>query len=227
MKLSDIISFKAIVPQLAATDRNGVIEELVNSLHKAKKLGKADPAALAKAVIKRENEASTGIGKGVAVPHVKHADVSKLVAVVGCSSSGIDFASLDKQPVYTVFLLISPQENPDKHLQAMEIIFKNLQKDDFRRFLRQAQTPEDIIEAIKDADGEASEYAVQACGRCVAVIRSVRCPNRHTKLKWKSAIRRDCTCGLPCSSWTGPTDSVRPSPSAIRTRPWTAKALCR
>lgn len=157
MKLSDIISFKAIVPQLAATDRNGVIEELVESLHKAKKLGKADPAALAKAVIKRENEASTGIGKGVAVPHVKHADVSKLVAVVGCSSSGIDFVSLDKQPVYTVFLLISPQANPDKHLQAMETIFKNLQKDDFRRFLRQAQTPEDIIEAIKDADDEASE----------------------------------------------------------------------
>lgn len=157
MKLSDIISYETIVPQLTATDRNGAIAELITSLHKAKKLSKVDPAALTKAVIKRENEASTGIGKGVAVPHVKHPDMSKLVAVVGCSSSGIDFSSLDKQPVYTVFLLVSPASNPDKHLQAMETIFKNLQKDDFRRFLRQAQTAQDIIEAIKDADGDTSE----------------------------------------------------------------------
>jgi mannitol/fructose-specific phosphotransferase system IIA component (Ntr-type) len=72
--------------------------------------------------------------------------------VVGCSQEGIDFSSLDKQPVYSVFLLLSPASNPDKHLQAMETIFKNLQKDDFRRFLRQAQTKEAIIDAIKDAD---------------------------------------------------------------------------
>lgn len=157
MKLTDIISFETIVPQLKATDRNGAIEELITSLHQAKKLGKANPTVLSKAVIKRETEASTGIGKGVAVPHVKHPDITKLVAVVGCSPSGIDFSSLDKQPVYTVFLLISPESDPDKHLQAMETIFKNLQKDDFRRFLRQAQTSQDIIEAIKDADGDSFE----------------------------------------------------------------------
>lgn len=157
MKLSDIICSDAIVPQLAASDRNAAIEELVHSLHKKKKLGKADPAALAAAVVKRESEASTGIGKGVAVPHIKHPDITKLVAVVGCSSAGIDFSSLDKQPVYTVFLLLSPASNPDKHLQAMETIFKNLQKDDFRRFLRQAQNINDIVEAIKDADGDSSE----------------------------------------------------------------------
>ena len=94
---------------------------------------------LAKAVISRENEASTGIGKGVAVPHVKHESISEPVAVVGCSQEGIDFDSLDKQPVYSVFLLISPTTDPDKHLQVMETIFKNLQKEDFRRFLRQAR----------------------------------------------------------------------------------------
>ncbi|HDS84299.1 MAG TPA: PTS sugar transporter subunit IIA [Phycisphaerales bacterium] len=157
MRLSDIICFDAIVPQLAATDRNAAIEELILSLHKKKKLGKADPTALTRAVIRRENEASTGIGKGVAVPHVKHADVARLVAVVGCSATGIDFSSLDKQPVYTIFLLLSPTTNPDKHLQAMETIFRNLQNDDFRRFLRQSQSAQDIIEAIKDSDGDLSE----------------------------------------------------------------------
>jgi mannitol/fructose-specific phosphotransferase system IIA component (Ntr-type) len=137
---------------LKATERDAVIKELVQSLGACKRMKIATREMLADAVIERENEASTGIGKGVAVPHVKHEAIKEPVAVVGCSQEGIDFASLDKQPVYSVFLLLSPASNPDKHLQAMETIFKNLQKDDFRRFLRQAQTSEAIIEAIKDAD---------------------------------------------------------------------------
>lgn len=153
MKLSDIVCVDAIIPQLTAQTRNAAIEELVGALGKKRKLGKAEPAALSAALIKRENEASTGIGKGVAVPHIKHPDISKMVAAVGCSAKGIDFNSLDKQPVFTIFLLLSPASNPDKHLQAMETIFRHLQKDDFRRFLRQAQTAQDILDIIKDADG--------------------------------------------------------------------------
>lgn len=152
MKLADIVCFDAIIPQLKSTDRNEVIQELVAALSVQNKTGSADAAALAKAVIKREKEASTGIGKGVAVPHIKHEGITDPIAAVGCSKEGIDFVSLDKQPVYSVFLLLSPSSNPDKHLQAMETIFKNLQKDDFRRFLRQAQNKKDLIEAIKDAD---------------------------------------------------------------------------
>ncbi|MHC5082942.1 MAG: PTS sugar transporter subunit IIA [Planctomycetota bacterium] len=152
MKLADIVCFDAVVPQLQSNDRNKVIAELVQALAEKDKVEGVDASALAAAVAKRESEASTGIGKGVAVPHVKHDDISEPIAVIGCSGDGIDFASLDKQPVYSVFLLLSPASNPDKHLQAMETIFKNLQKDDFRRFLRQAQTKDDIVEAIKDAD---------------------------------------------------------------------------
>ncbi len=157
MKLIDIVCTKAIIPRLESTERDDVIRELIQSLHEHKKLGKIAPKKLAAVVIKRENEASTGIGKGVAVPHVKHDEITEPIAVVGCSPEGIEFVSLDKQPVYSVFLLLSPGQNPDKHLQAMETIFKNLQKDDFRRFLRQAQTQEEVIEAIKDADDSSAE----------------------------------------------------------------------
>jgi len=156
MKLADVVCQDAMIAQLESSDRDTVIEELIQSLGGHTKMKAADVKALAKAVIKRENEASTGIGKGVAVPHVKHKLITKPVAVVGCSQEGIDFASLDKQPVYSVFLLLSPASNPDKHLQAMETIFKNLQKDDFRRFLRQARTLEAIVEAIKDADEDSN-----------------------------------------------------------------------
>lgn len=157
MKLADIVYADAIIPQLESTERDAVILEMIQALGKHKKIGRIDPKVLSRAVIKRENEASTGIGKGVAVPHVKHEAIREPIAVVGCSSEGIDFSSLDKQPVYSVFLLLSPVDNPDKHLQAMETIFRNLQKDDFRRFLRQVRNREDVVEAIKDADESSVE----------------------------------------------------------------------
>jgi len=92
------------------------------------------------------------MGKGVAVPHVKHPAVKDVIAAIGQSSMGIDFVALDKQPVYSVILLISPADNPDRHLQAMESIFRHLQKEKFRKFLRQAQNAEQIEDLIREAD---------------------------------------------------------------------------
>ena len=150
MKLSDFVCIDAVIPDLAASDRDEVIKELVGALSAAGLIPKTRARDIADAVITRENEASTGIGKGVAVPHVKHSSVKNVVAAIGCSTAGIDFSSLDKQPAYSVILLLSPENNPDRHLQAMENVFKNLQKDDFRRFLRQAGTAEAIHEVLTD-----------------------------------------------------------------------------
>jgi len=152
MKFADFVCFKAVIAELKATDRDDAIAELVTSLDKARKLGRGNCKKIIKAVTKRENEASTGMGKGVAVPHVKHSTIKKMVSVIGLSSSGIDFSALDKQPVYSVILLLSPPDDPDKHLQAMESIFKHLQKERFRKFLRQCQSPEQIEDLLIEAD---------------------------------------------------------------------------
>ena len=152
MKLADIVCLDSVVAELEAEDRDGVILELISALSRAGELGRAKPDKIAQAVILRENEASTGLGKGVAVPHVKTSAVKEVVATVGCSGNGIDVSSLDKQPVYSVILLLSPTGRADKHLQAMEGVFRKLQKEDFRRFLRQAQTVEQIKETILEAD---------------------------------------------------------------------------
>jgi len=152
MKFADFVCFGATVAELKADGRDGVIAELVSALDKAGQLGKNNREEIIKVVIEREKEASTGIGKGVAVPHVKHQVVKDVVAVIGRSGTGIDFFSLDKQPVYSVILLISPVDNPDKHLQAMENIFKHLQQDRFRKFLRQSQTAEEIEDLLREAD---------------------------------------------------------------------------
>jgi len=152
MKFVDFICFEATIPQLQAKDRDAVIAELVSALDKAGKLKRGSRQDIIKALIERENQATTGMGKGVAVPHVKHPAVKDVVAAIGLSSTGIDFSSLDKQPVYSVVLLISPVDNPDKHLQAMESIFRRLQQEKFRKFLRQSRSPEQIEDLFREVD---------------------------------------------------------------------------
>jgi len=152
MKFADFVCFEATIPELQAKDRDGAIAELVTSLDKAGKLKRGSREDIIKAVIKREEEASTGMGKGVAVPHVKHPAVKDVVAAIGQSSVGIDFSALDKQPVYSVVLLISPVDNPDKHLQAMESIFRRLQQEKFRKFLRQSRNSEQIEDLFREVD---------------------------------------------------------------------------
>jgi mannitol/fructose-specific phosphotransferase system IIA component (Ntr-type) len=156
MKFADFVCFDAVIPELKAKDRDGVIAELVSALDKAGRLGKANRQEIIKAVIKREKEASTGMGKGVAIPHVKHPAIKGVIATIGQSSTGIDFSALDKQPVYSVILLLSPADNPEKHLQAMENIFKHLQQEKFRKFLRQSQITEQIEDLLREADEDPS-----------------------------------------------------------------------
>jgi len=152
MKLSDFVVSDAIIPELKATDRNGVIREMVDALAGSLSMDEKTANKIANAVIQRENQGSTGFGKGVAVPHAKHAEINRIVATIARSSEGVDFAALDRAPVYIVVLLLSPADNPDQHLASMENIFRHLQRDNFRRFLRQATTQDEIQELVKEAD---------------------------------------------------------------------------
>ena len=152
MKLKDFIVADAVVAELAASDRDGALRELVTSLATAGALPQDAVDDVVAALIKREQNGSTGFGKGVAVPHVKHPKVARMSGTVGRSVNGIDFAALDHQPVYSIVLLLSPDNQPQQHLQAMNIVFSNLQKDTFRRFLRQTPTRDAITDLLDEAD---------------------------------------------------------------------------
>lgn len=152
MKLSDFFVKESITPELQATDRKGVIKELVTALAQAGAISSDDVDTITRSVIQRENQGSTGFGKGVAVPHAKPSCVKKVVATIGRSSAGIDFAALDRAPVYTVVILLSPPSEADNHLAAMTNIFRHLQNDNFRRFLRQADTEQAIGDLIDEAE---------------------------------------------------------------------------
>ena len=152
MKLSDIIVADAIIPDLQSTNRDEVIEQLVTLLAEAGAISKKSIKEATTAVLAREKQATTGIGKGIALPHAKIKSVKKVVGAIARSSRGIDFSALDSKPVYIVLLLLSNPENPDEHLQAMETIFKHVQRDMFRKFLRQSETTQAIADLIEEAD---------------------------------------------------------------------------
>ncbi len=152
MKLREFIVSDAICPDLQAKDRNGAIGEMVQALVAAGALDAAVADQIVAAVIKREQNGSTGFGKGVAVPHVRHPLIKKMAATVGRSTAGIDFAALDHQPVYTMVLLLSPDNQAKDHLRAMNTIFSYLQQDMFRRFLRLSANREAIVELLDEAD---------------------------------------------------------------------------
>lgn len=156
MKLLDIIVSNAIIPDLVSTERDEAVAEIVDALVAAGALSPELKDEFVKAIIKREKRGSTGFGHGVAVPHVKHPAISKMAVAIGISRKGIEFNALDKQPVYSIFLLLSPEDKPEDHLDAMEAIFGNLSQETFRRFLRQATTTEDVMTLLEEADAKAT-----------------------------------------------------------------------
>lgn len=153
MKLLDLVSPACIVAEMASTERAGAIRELVQVIADAGLIDKELVDGIVRSIITRERtRGTTGFGKGVAVPHAKVEGVAKPVAAVGRSSTGIDFASLDGQPVHIIFLLVSPADQPEQHLRAMDLVFRHVQQDKFRRFFVQLGRPEQIHDLLKEAD---------------------------------------------------------------------------
>jgi len=152
MKFADFVSREAILAELGATDKEGTIREMVQGLLDAGKIEADEFESIVKAILKREELGSTGIGRGVAVPHTKHPSVDRLVGTVAVSREGVDFASLDGEIVQLFFLLISPPHRPGDHLRALENISRQLRNDTFCKFLKQSKNAEDIQQLLDEAD---------------------------------------------------------------------------
>ena len=152
MKLADFVVGEAILSDLKATSKDEAIREIIESLTKSGQLDAAESESIIGAIMKREELGSTGIGNGVAVPHTKHPSVDRMVGTVAVSKKGLDFASIDREPVDIIFLLVSPPDRPGDHLRALENISRHLRVDTFCRFLRQSKSREDIVEVLEEAD---------------------------------------------------------------------------
>jgi PTS system nitrogen regulatory IIA component len=152
MRMSDFVVRDAIAVPLTATSKEGVIREMVEGLRAAGQFKNADVEDIIRAILKRELLGSTGIGRGVAIPHTKHAGVDKLVGTIAVSPAGVAFDSLDGEPVFVFVLLISPQDRPGDHLRALENVSRSLRNDHFVGELRQARTRERVLQLLDGAD---------------------------------------------------------------------------
>jgi len=152
MKFADFLSREVIRVPLQARDKEGVIREMVQVLADA---GKLEPEQYERAVtivLKREELGTSGIGRGVAVPETSCRGVDRLLASFGRSPEGVDFDSLDGEPVYVFFLLLSPPDRPGDTLRALEHISRHLRDDAWLARLRTAETPEETWHLFKEAD---------------------------------------------------------------------------
>ena len=152
MRMSDFVVRDAIISELKATTKDAVIREMIESLRSAGYFKGGELEDVIKAVLKREMLGSTGIGRGVAIPHTKHTTVERLIGTVAVSREGVSFDSLDGEPVYIFVLLISPQDRPGDHLRALENVSRCLRDDSFVRSLRQAPNREAVWTLLSEQD---------------------------------------------------------------------------
>src|SRR5262245_10999618 len=121
----------ALVPALAATTKEGAIRELVMALQAAGYFRPQEVEPVVAEILRRESLGSTGIGRGVAIPHSRHEGLPRLIGTLGLSKAGIPFDSIDEQNVRMVFLLVSRPDQPGPHLHALETIVRVSESDEF------------------------------------------------------------------------------------------------
>jgi PTS system fructose-specific IIA component/PTS system nitrogen regulatory IIA component len=152
MRMSDFVVRESISATLTAVSKEAAIRELVENLRTAGYFAGSEPEEIIKAIHKRELLGSTGIGRGVAIPHTKHPSVDRLVGTIGISRGGVPFESLDGEPVHVFVMLISPQERPGDHLRALENVSRCLRDDSFVKSLRQATSPQQVWDLLGRQD---------------------------------------------------------------------------
>jgi nitrogen PTS system EIIA component len=151
MAMRDFVVREAIVPSLAATMKEAAVREIVDSLRGTGYVGADTSEDVVKAILKREQLGSTGIGRGIAIPHAKHSSVDRLTGTVAISQGGVAFDSIDGEPVYVYLLLISPQDRPGDHLRALENVVRAMRNDTFVRALREAKSRDEIWKLIDES----------------------------------------------------------------------------
>ncbi len=141
-----------VTVKLAAESKEEAVRELAELLSSSGALSAAKAEALGLEVLSREGEGTTGIGGGVAVPHAKTQLVQELVVAVGVSEAGIDFSSVDGDPVHVVFLIASPADATAEYLALMRWVVSLTRSRYWMKLVRGCSTPEALVEVLDESD---------------------------------------------------------------------------
>ncbi|MGB6411655.1 MAG: PTS sugar transporter subunit IIA [Deltaproteobacteria bacterium] len=150
MRIQDIVSPEAIVDDLRADSKEGVLRELSEVI--AKIVPKLSADSLTAILMERESLGSTGIGDGVAIPHGKVGGIEHLVAAFGRSRNGVLFDSLDGKPAHLFFLIVAPEYSAGMHLKALARISRLLKDERFRRSLLDAEDADELQRILREEE---------------------------------------------------------------------------
>ena len=164
MKIQDVLNKNVMLFDLQATDKEGVINEMVQSLLDNGVV--TDFETFKAGIMNREAQTSTGLGDGIAMPHSKNEAVKEATVLFAKSNKGVDYASLDGQPTDLFFMIAAPEGANDTHLAALAELSKYLMKPGFADKLRQASTPDQVIAAF---DAEEQVAAAEEAKKAEAV----------------------------------------------------------
>lgn len=151
IQLSEFFEEDLFIPEIAASDKKGALRELVDTLVRSQRIKEGD--ILLQMLEQREHLGSTGIGRGVAVPHGRTLAISRLAVVFGRSEKGIDFDAMDGKPVHLVFLTVAPpQERNNLYLPVLGKIVETVKSAKNRRRLLAAGSFDEVAEVLEEAD---------------------------------------------------------------------------
>ncbi|MEC5272474.1 fructose-specific PTS transporter subunit EIIC [Caldifermentibacillus hisashii] len=162
MKVTELLRKDIMLMDLQSTTKNEVIDEMIASLEKHHVINNADQ--FKEAILKREEQATTGLGNGIAMPHAKTAAVNEATVLFAKSNKGVDYESLDGEPTYLFFMIAVPDGLYDTHLQALAALSRSLLDEKFIEGLKSAKTPDEVVNIFrkKEEESEEKEVNVQA-----------------------------------------------------------------
>jgi mannitol/fructose-specific phosphotransferase system IIA component (Ntr-type) len=143
-----MFSLPGILPDLRARSKAEALQEIVSVAVAAGVLPKGRRAEAIQALEAREERGSTGLGRGIAIPHAKIPGLRKHAGFVARSVPGVEFRAVDGEPVHVLVMLISPESRPEEHLAMLRWISQTARDPDFTSFIRQARTAQDILDVI-------------------------------------------------------------------------------
>jgi len=145
---SGMFSIEGICPDLVAQSKAEALLELVGLAVSSGALPKARKAEVLAALEAREERGTTGLGRGIAIPHAKIPGLRKHAGLIARSVAGLDFRAIDGEPVHVMVMLISPESRSDEHLELLRFISRVARDPDFTSFIRQAHTAQEILDVI-------------------------------------------------------------------------------
>lgn len=151
-RLSELIGIEGFIDSLKSADKVGVIRELVEEMVKLGRIRKEEVEEVVRRILQREQQGSTGIGNGVAIPHIKqYAGVEDIVVVLGRTKHGVDFGAVDGQPCHLFFLILTPLEQKEEHLHLLRRIASVARDAELCSYLHREESPEQVLRVLDAA----------------------------------------------------------------------------